>query len=107
MKFIGNRKRSLKYIFTRVNQKVKAIFKSRGNRDREVLPHRAVLTVPVGRVQPCAVQRSAFSRVAATRAKTWRILCKIAPSKNNVAYCGLFGAYGVKPVKIHRRMLAE
>ena len=32
---------------TRVNQKVKAIFKLRGNRDREELPHCAVLTVPV------------------------------------------------------------
>ena len=31
----------------RVNQKVKAIFKLRGNQDREELPHRAVLTVPV------------------------------------------------------------
>ena len=35
------------YIHTRVNQKVKAIFKLRGNRDREELPHCAVLTVPV------------------------------------------------------------
>jgi len=30
----------------RVNQKVKAIFKLRGNRDREELVHCAVLTVP-------------------------------------------------------------
>jgi len=30
-----------------VNQKVKAIFKLRGNRDIEELPHCAVLTVPV------------------------------------------------------------
>ena len=71
--------------YTRVNQKVKAIFKLRGNRDREELPHCAILTMPVGRVQPCAVQRSAFSRVAATRAKTWTLLCKIAPSKKKVA----------------------
>ena len=33
--------------FTWVNQKVKAIFKLRGNRDREELAHCAVLTVPV------------------------------------------------------------
>ena len=32
---------------TRVNQKVKAIFKLCGNRDREELPHCAVLTMPV------------------------------------------------------------
>jgi len=30
-----------------VNQKVKAIFKLRGNRDREELAHYAVLTMPV------------------------------------------------------------
>jgi len=32
---------------TRVNQKVKAIFKLRGNWEREELPHYAVLTMPV------------------------------------------------------------
>jgi len=32
---------------TRVNQKVKAIFKLRGNRDREELPHCELLTMPV------------------------------------------------------------
>jgi len=32
---------------TRVNQKVKAIFKLHNNQDREELPHCAVLTVPV------------------------------------------------------------
>jgi len=31
----------------RVNQKVKAIFKLRSNRDRKELPHCAVLTLPV------------------------------------------------------------
>ena len=67
-------------VFMRVNQNVKAIFKLRGNRDRDELAH-----------QPCAVQRSAFSRVVATRAKTWTLLCKIAPSKNNVALYGFFG----------------
>jgi len=30
-----------------VNKKVKAIFKLRGNRDREWLPHCAVLTMPI------------------------------------------------------------
>jgi len=33
--------------YTRVNQKVKAIFKLCGNRDKEELAHCAVLTVPV------------------------------------------------------------
>ena len=35
------------HLDTRVNQKVKAIFKLRGNRDREELAHCAVLTMPV------------------------------------------------------------
>ena len=68
----------------RMNQNVKAIFKLRGNRDREELQRCAVLAVPVEQFSR-AVQRSAFSRVAATRAKTWTLLCKIAPSKNDVA----------------------
>ena len=40
-------------------------------------------------------------------AKTWTLLCNIAPSKKNVALCGLFGAEGAKPVEIHRPMLAQ
>jgi len=35
------------FLNTRVNKKVKAIFKLRGNRDREELAHCAVLTTPV------------------------------------------------------------
>jgi hypothetical protein len=70
--------------YTRVNKKVKAILKLRGNQDREEWAHCAVLTMPVEEFSHFAVQRSAFSRVAAMRAKTWRLLCKIAPSKNNV-----------------------
>jgi len=40
-------KKSSENLYTRVNQKVKAIFKLRGNRDREELAHCAVMTVPV------------------------------------------------------------
>jgi len=43
----GKKTRSRSIIYTRVNQKVKAIFKLRGNQDREKLAHCAVLTVPV------------------------------------------------------------
>ena len=67
---------------TRVNQKVKAIFKLRGNRDREELAHCAVLTMPVEEFSD--VQYSALPSVE-WRAKTWTLLCKIAPSKNDVA----------------------
>ena len=37
----------ISYIYTRVNKKIKAIFKLRGNQDREELSHCAVLTMPV------------------------------------------------------------
>jgi len=44
-----------------VNQKVKAIFKLRGNRDREELAHCAVLTMPVEELS--YVQHSALPSV--------------------------------------------
>jgi len=37
-----------------VNQKEKSIFKLRGNRDREELPHCAVLTMPVEELSHCS-----------------------------------------------------
>ena len=46
---------------TRVNQKVKTIFKLRGNRDREELAHCAVLTMPVEEISH--VQYSALPSV--------------------------------------------
>ena len=72
------------HIHTRVNQKVKAIFKLRGNRDRGELPRCAVLTTPVEDFSH--VQYSALPSVEwQQRGRTWTLLCKIAPSNNNVA----------------------
>ena len=70
---------------TRVNQKVKAIFKLRGNRHREELAHCAVLTVPIEEFSH--VQYSALPSVEQQQRgrKHGMLLCKIAPSKNNVA----------------------
>jgi len=48
-------------LYTRVNKKVKEIFKLRGNRDREELAHCAVLTMPVEEF--CHVQYSALPSV--------------------------------------------
>jgi hypothetical protein len=63
---------------TNVNQKVKAIFKLRGNRDREEQAHCAVLTMPVE--QFSHLQYSALPSV------TWQQRGEnMAPSKNNVA----------------------
>jgi len=53
------------------------------------------------RVQPCAEQRSPFSRVAATRAKTD---LTIVEQRGVVRFVW---AERVKPVEIHRRMLAQ
>jgi len=80
----------LNYIFAlyhiaRVNQKVKAIFKLRGNRDREGLAHSAVLTVPVeefSHAQYSALPSVEWQQRGRT---TWTLFCKIAPSKNNMA----------------------
>jgi len=49
------------YIYMRVNQKVKAIFKYCGNGDRKEMPHCAVLTMPV--VEFSHVQYSALPSV--------------------------------------------
>ena len=45
--FAGKWELPLESSYTRVNQKVKAIFKLHSNQDREELPHCAVLTMPV------------------------------------------------------------
>jgi len=77
--------------FKRVNQKVKAIFKLRGNLDREELAHCALLALPVEEFSH--VQYSALPSVEWQQQgrKHWTLLCKIAPSKNNVAQYGIFG----------------
>jgi len=46
--YTQNKELGNKHVIMRVNQKVKAIFKLHGNRNREELPHCAVLTMPVG-----------------------------------------------------------
>ena len=90
----------------RVNQKVKVIFKLRGNRDREELAHCAVLTMPV----------EEFSHVHTA-------LCLQSSGSNEVEnmdaplqdctieeQCGvvrLLRAEGAKPMEIRRRMLAQ
>ena len=92
--------------YTRGIQIVKAIFKLRGNRDREELPHCAVLTMLVeefSRVQYSALpsvewqQRGrkhgrSFARLHHRRT-TWRSAVSLGKS--------------VKPVEIRRRMLAQ
>ena len=70
-------------------KKVKAIFKLLGNRDREELAHCAVLTMSVEEF--CHLQYSAPPSVE------WQ-------QRGVVQF---LWAEGVKPVEIHRRMLAQ
>jgi len=87
-----------------VNQKVKAIFKLHSNRDREELPHCAVLTMHVEEFS--CVQYSALPSVE------WQERGqKHGPSfarlhHRRTWHSAIFWA-GVKPVEIHCHMLAQ
>ena len=92
-------------VYTRVNQKVKAIFKLRGNQVREELPHCAVLTVPVEEFGH--VQYSALPSVEQQQRghKTWDAPLQDCTIEERDVVRFLWA--GVKPVEIHRRMLAQ
>ena len=89
-----------------MNQKVKAIFKLRGNRDKEELAQCAVLTMPVEEFSH--VQYSAVSSVEWQQRgrKHGRSLqdCTIEEQRAVVRF---LWAKGVKSVEIHCRMLAQ
>jgi len=89
-----------------VNEKVKAIFKSRGNRDREELPHCAVLTMPVEEFSH--VQYSALPSVEwQQRGRNMDAPlydCTIAEQRGVVRF---LWAEGLKPAEIHHCMLAQ
>ena len=88
---------------TRVNRKVKAIFKLRSNRDREELAHCAVLTMPVEEFRH--VEYSALPSIEWGSNKGENIDaplqdCTIKEQRGVVQF-------QVKSVEIHRRMLAH
>ena len=89
-----------------MNQKVKAIFKLRGNSDREELAHCAVLTVPVEEFSH--VQYSALPSVEWQQRgrKHGRSFARLRHRRTR-GVVRFFWAEGVKPVEIHRRMLAQ
>ena len=91
---------------TRVNQKVKAIFKLRCNRDREELAHCVVLTVPVEEFSH--VQYSALPSVEWQQRgrKHGRLFARLH-HRRTTWRSAISLAEGVKPVEIHRRMLAQ
>jgi len=89
-----------------VNQNVKAIFKLRGNRDREELAHCAVLTMPVeefSHVQYSACLQSSGSNEGENMDAPLQD-CTIEEQLGVVRF---LWAEGVKPVEIHCCMLAQ
>ena len=84
-----------------MNQKVKAIFKLRGNRYREELVHCTVLTMPVEEFNH--LQYSAVPSVEGENMDVPLQDCSIE-ERGVVRF---LWAEGVKPVEIHRRLLAQ
>jgi len=95
-----------RFNYTRVNKKLKAIFKLRANRDREELAHCAILTVPVEEFSH--VQYSALSSVEWQQRgrKHGRSFPRLHRRRTTLRSRFLW-AEEVKPVEIHRRMLAQ
>ena len=89
-----------------VNQKVKAIFKLRGNRDRKELGHCAVLTMPAevfSHVQNSALPSVEWQQWGRKHERSFAS-CTIEEQRGVVRF---LWAEGMKPVKIHRRMLVQ
>ena len=90
----------------RVNQKAKAIFKLRGNRNREELAHCAVLTMPVeefGHVQYSALPSVDWQQRGRKHGPPLQD-CTIEEQRGVVRF---LWAEGVKRVEIHRRLLGQ
>ena len=89
-----------------MNQKVKAIFKLRGNRDREELPHCAVLTMPVeefSHVQYSALPLVEWQQRGRKHGRSFA-RCTIEEKRGVLRF---LWAEGAKPVEIHRCMLVQ
>jgi len=90
---------------TRVKQKVKAIFKLHSNWDRKELEHCTVLTMSVeefSHVQYSALPSVEWQQRGRKRGRSLQD-CTIEEQRGVVRF---LWAEGVKPVEIHRRMLA-
>ena len=89
-----------------MNQRAKAVFKLRGNRDREELSHCAVLTVPIeefSHVQYSALPSVEWQQRGRKHGSSFAN-CTIEKQRAVVRFVW---AEGVKPVKIDRRMLGQ
>jgi len=88
----------------RVNQKVKAIFKLRGNRDRKELAHCAILTMPVEEFSHVQYSLQSSGSNEGENMDPPLQDCTIKKQRGVVQF---LWAEGVKPVEIHRLMLAQ
>jgi len=92
--------------YTSVNQKVKAIFKLRGNWNREELAHCAVLIMPVEEFSH--VQYSTLPSVEwQQRGRKYGPPLQDCTIEEQRGVVWFLWAEGAKPVEIHRRMLAQ
>ena len=91
---------------TRVNQKVKIIFKLRGNRDREELAHCAVLTMPVEEFSHLQYSAPPSVEWQQRGRKHGRSFARLHHRRTTWLVRFLW-AEGVKSVEIHSRMLAQ
>ena len=89
-----------------MNQKVKAIFKLRGNWDREELKHCAVLTMPVEESAICSTELCLQSS-GSNEGESMDAPLQDCTIEEQRAVVRFLWAEGVKPVGIHRRMLAQ
>ena len=87
-----------------MNQKVKVIFKLRRNRDREELPHSAVLTMPVEAMCSTALCLQSSGSNKGENMDASLQDCTIEEQRGIVQF---LWAEGVKPVKIHRCIFAQ
>ena len=91
---------------TRVNQNVKAIFKLRGNRDRAELPHCSVLTMPVEKSSAMCSTALCHQSSGSNEGENMEAPLQDCTIEEQRGVVRFLWAEGVKPVEIHRRMLA-
>ena len=92
--------------YTKANQRIKVILKLRVNRTREELAHCAVLTMPVEEFSH--VQYSALPSVEwQQRGRKYGRSLQDCTTEEQRGVVRFLWAEGLKPVDIHRRMLAQ
>jgi len=90
-----------------MNQKVKEIFKLRGNRDREELAHCAELTMPLLKSSAMCSTALCLQLSGNNEGKNMDAPLQDCTIEEQCGIVRFLWAEGVKPVEIHRHMLAQ